>query len=286
MKRSSSILVVGLCQASHVGRILQAVPYVANRFNVCAIEICADPLTGQYRRPSPEILETCECAYFQLGLTDSQPDYLQPLVAAGKAYRFPVLTCQALWPAHTELHRRLPEPGLPWGRFPYCDRVLLDLLDTGRTDAQIVDEYMKTDLARMFDLDRLVELWHYRIEELDQSCDVLMAELQWRKWKSSRHYWAVSHPTNKLVGVVLRKLLARTIGELPEQEILHSLRNNELNEFMTPIHPSVARHLGLEWYSVDDTYAWPAGPFTIHRWALEHVQYTRRVFALDQAPLA
>jgi hypothetical protein len=277
VKHARSILVVGVCQARQIGRILTAVPYLANHFNVCAIEICADPRDGSVSVPPPEILDTCECAYFQLGMTDALPSYMEPLIAQGKTQRFPLLTCQALWPAHTELHRSQPEPGLVWGRFPYCDRVLIDLLETGQSDERIVEQYMRIDLARMFDLDRLVELWHWSIGELDKSCDVPMAEIQWREWKQIRHYWAVSHPTNQLLGRVLRTLLSRTIGRVPQKELLESLRNNELNQFMTPIHPSVAHHFGLKWYSPDDLYTWPDGPFTIRQWALEHVRYTRRV---------
>ena len=286
MNRLSSILVVGVCQANHLGRILNAIPSVVSRFNVCAIELCADPITGEYRTPPPEILETCECVYFQRGTADVLPGYMERLIAQGKSQRFPIMFCQALWPAHTELRRKLPEPGLPWGRFPYCDRVLLDLLETGQEDSRIADRYLHTDLARMFDLDRLVELWRYQMEDADKSCDVVLAELQWREWRDTRHYWALSHPTNRLFGEVLRKLLARTIGPVAEEELLGSLRANELDQFMTPIHPSVARHFGLKWCSPDDLYAWPDGPFTIRQWALEHVRYTRRVLAMGDGTAA
>jgi hypothetical protein len=279
LKHGRSILVVGLCQARHIGNILRAIPYVANRFDVCALEICADPIDGTIAAPPQRILETLECAYFQLGLTDTLPSYMAPLIAQGNTQRFPVLTCPALWPAHTALHRNPPEPGLPWGRFPYCDRVLIDLLDTGQDDAGIVEEYLETDMARMFDLDRLLEIWQWSIKELDKSCDIPMAELQWREWKQIRHYWALTHPTNQLIGRVLRTLLSRSIGPVPQREFLEALRNHELNEFMTPIHPTVARHFGLKWYSPEDRYTWPGGPFTIRQWALEHVRYTRRVMA-------
>lgn len=205
------------------------------------------------------------------------PGYLERLIAQGKAHRFPILTCQALWPTHAELQRRVQEPGLPWGRFPNCDQALLDLLETGQQDDRIVEQYMRMDLAQMFDLNRLVELWHYWIQELDKFCDVPMAELQWSEWRRVRHYWGVSHPTNQLVQVVLRELLAQTVGPVPEKELQLSLRTNRLDEFMTPVHPSVARHLDLLWYSPEARYAWPGGPFTIEQWALEHVRYTRRV---------
>ncbi len=178
MKHARSILVVGVCQASHIGRILRAIPYVANRFNVCALENFAQPIDGSIAAPPPEVLETCECAYFQLGLTDTLPTYMEPVIAQGKSQRFPLLTCPALWPAHTTLHRNPPEPWLPWGRFPYCDRVLLDLLDSEQDDARIVEQYMATDMSQMFDLDRLLEIWRWSIEELDKGCDVPLAELQ------------------------------------------------------------------------------------------------------------
>jgi hypothetical protein len=285
-RRRRSILVFGYCQASHLGRLLKAIPYVTERFEVCVIEIFPDPLTGEYAAPAPEILESCEYAYFQLGQGDAPPGYLKPLIAKRKALRFPVLICQALWPAHVELHRKLridqaslQEPGLPWGRFPCCDRVLLDLVDSGPDDERTVEEYLRMDLAETLDLDRKVEIWRDYIQQLDDSCDVPMAELQWREWRTFQHFWTVSHPTNRLVGGILRGLLKRTVRRTPEEEVARALGENELNQFMTPIHPSVARRLDLQWYSPDALYIWPDGPFTIRQWALEHLRYTRRVLA-------
>jgi hypothetical protein len=294
-KNARSILLFGICQAGHLGRILNAIPCVVNQFNVCVIENFPNPITGERYAPAPEILESCECLYFQATAADVLPSYLDPLIAQGKAQRYPILNGHPLWPAHMELHRilaksaaeedaqqarrLLQEPGLPWGRFPIGDRVLLDLAKTAEEESALVDRYMRLDLARMFDLDRLVQLWRRNLEAMDRSCDVPLAEVQWGEWRTARHYWSIGHPTNRLVGTLLRKLLARTIGAVPEEEFTAALRGNEFNEFMPPIHPSVARHLGLAWYSADDLYHWPDGPFTGRQWALEHVRYTRRVLA-------
>ncbi|HTX35480.1 MAG TPA: WcbI family polysaccharide biosynthesis putative acetyltransferase [Bryobacteraceae bacterium] len=293
--RAHSILVYGICQATHLGRILNAIPSIVNRFNISAIEMCADPVTGEFRRPPPEILETCECLYFQAHLGEVLPDYLQRLIAQGRSQRFPILTCHPLWPSHTELYRMLvqtldaqemqrarrllQEPGLPWGRFPYADRVLLDLAKTEEVDERIVDRYVALDLAKTIDLDRRVQLWRRHLEEVDQGCDVRLAELQWREWRDTRHYWAINHPANQLFGEILRRLFACTVGPIPEEEVVEALRTSEPNHFMPPVHPSVARYLGLKWYSPDELFNWPDGPFTLRQWALEHVRYTRRILA-------
>ena len=136
---------------------------------------------------------------------------------------------------------------------------------------------MRMDFAEMFELERMAEIWRDHIQQMDEGCDVRMAELQWREWRRSQHFWAVSHPTNQLFGEVLRGLLARTARRAPETEVAEALAGNELDQFMTPIHPSVARRLELRWYSPETLYTWPGGPFTVREWAAEHMRYTRRL---------
>ncbi len=290
-----SLLLYGTCQATHLAQILQAVPCVARRFQVCGVEDFADPVTGEYSVPPPEILETCECIYYQARPEGAPPDYLQRWIEQGKAHSFPILSCHPLWPAHIELHRLLmrsvdaaeaqrarrlvAEPGLPWGRFPYGDRVLLDLAAGEEDPYQVIERYLCLDLAERFDLDRLVERWRYEIQAADHGCDVPMAEVQWREWKSARHYWTINHPSNQLAGQILRKLLARSIGGVPETEIQATLPAHEFDHCITPIHPSVARHLGIQWYSPYSLHKWPGGPYGIRQWALEHVRYTRGLLA-------
>ena len=273
--RRPALLFYGNCQAAHMRQILEGVPSLARHFDLCSIDFLGDPLTGERAKPPSSLLARCERLYYNAGETSFPlPDYVLKLIAAGRALRFPVISGNPMWPQHVKDVRT--EPGFPWGRFPYGDRILLDLADAGLDEDAILEQYSRLDLAGVYDLDRRIELWKVMVAEWDAGCDVKLSEFVWENWRRTRLFWTIYHPTNELVGYLLKALLARTFGDdVPEQELIASLRTNELDESMTPIHPSVARHLRLEWFSAGQLYNSSEGPWTWEQWVRAYVRYIR-----------
>ncbi len=274
MSSLPAIIFWGNCQARHLCRVLTQVPYVAERYKLAAFEFTPDPITGEYSAPDPELLSRCDWLYFNMPDKQPPPAFVDDFVNHGRALRFPISLCPPLWPPHvTTTHA---EPGFPWGRFPYGDLVLLDLVKRELDDDRVLHKYLRMDFAAMYPLQRLAELWRYQLDKFDAESDIQIADFVWSHFRQRRLFWTVYHATNEIFGYILRELLARTIGDvIPKDELTHALQSIELNDEMTPIHPSVVRHFGLQWVTDELVYNSCEGPLPMEQWYAAYLRYVR-----------
>jgi len=268
-----AIIFYGNCQARHLCRVLSQVASVAERFELAAFEFTPDPVTGQYSCPDPDLLSRCEWMYFNLPDAQTLPDYVRQFISDRRALRFPVSLCPPLWPQHITTIRA--EPGFPWGRFPYGDIVLLDLIEKDFNDDRVLEKYLRMDFAARYPLQRSAELWKYQLDRFDGVSDVKISKFAWAQLKHRRLFWTIYHATNEIFGYILRELLGRTIGDAPEDELAPALRAIELDDEVTPIHPSVARHFKLEWFTDDLLFKSSDGPLPMKEWYAAYLRYIR-----------
>ena len=274
MSGQPSMLFWGNCQARHLCRILKQVPYLTERYELAAFEFTPDPITGEYSVPDPELLSRCEWLYFNMPDNRLLPDFVHDFISKGRALRFPVSLCPPLWPQHvTTIHA---EPGFHWGRFPYGDLVLLDLIEKDFDDDRVLRKYLQMDFTAKYPLARSAELWRYQLDKFDAVSDVKIADFVWSHFQRRQMFWTIYHATNEIFGHVLRLLFKRTIGDgVPEDELIPALRSIELNNEMTPIHPSVVRYFNLTWVTDDLVYNSCEGPLRSEQWYAAYLQYIR-----------
>ena len=280
MKRKPVIVSYGSCQAINVACLLGEIPSVTDRFEV--VPMAGFPASGQREEASPETVEACEFLFYQQAEGEILPLSVQEMIRRGKGLRYPNLFCQVVWPQHVE---RLPEDArseeFPFGHFPYGDAHILDLLEAGLRDEQILSAYLQADLAELYSLDSLADRWFEQGRETDKGAAATVAEFIWDRWRVERLFWAVNHPSNRLFGHILQQLLTRSLGSLVSSEELEAaLKKQELDHWVTPVHPSVARLFQLQWVSRHAKHNHRGfGELTLEAWTLAYIRRMRAVRA-------
>jgi hypothetical protein len=245
----------GNCQAQALGICLAALPGVTGKYDVLRFSHMPSAAQPALIVPSREQLENCEFFFLQTTLRRPEPDYMEEFVArGGRVIRFPAAHCPPLWPQECQDKRNQPEPGYPRGRFPFGDRVLLDLMAEGHDESEIVERYVTKDFACAFRLDRLMQIWQRTMQELDTRSDVKIGSFILHNLSSRRLFHAVRHPGTEIITQLLAGLVQVAWGGgVPYAHMEFAVANAvALDDIVVPVHPSIANALQLRWYGEND----------------------------------
>ncbi len=139
--------------------------------------------------------------------------------------------------------------------FDFRDRFLDHLLDMGLAKAEILHLYLRTDLARKYDLQGLLDESLEREREREAHTPVKYLDFLLEHFRERMLFNTVNHPGPELMVLAARGVLARLgLTPPPEADMLGSARL--FPEFKMPIHPQVAAFLGL-------TFAGPETPYPV-----------------------
>lgn len=269
------ILTYGNCQADLLGACLDAFPGVKESYEIARFFDFVYPGTAGIKAPSEDLLDRCEALVLQVGLRRPEPEYVARLASAGaKIVRFPVLDCLPLWPQQCPDARNHAETAYPFGRYPYGDRVLLDLMDQGKSEAEIVDEYMTKDLASLFDLDRMLDYWRCCLEARDAQGDIRAATFVETEFRNQRLFFTRDHPSPALTQFVLGEVIRLIWGTGFPDAYIEFAASIPFDQYVAPVHLSVARALQLNWCGEDTLHRhWHSGFFTHREFARRYVRY-------------
>ena len=200
--------------------------------------------------------------------------------------------------AEPELYRRLP-PGIPrvlfptvGGRFLYPfggqahpknplhgpfdqergDSFLNRMVRRGVSPEEALDRYLKMDLAREANLDRLFELHIELQRKRDQRAGISVAEVIEERFRSEKLFQSPGHAVELLANRVARAVFSR-LGA-PEAEIERALAVQfpHWSEHSVPLHPGVIRHFRLQFVAEDSRWPWAEeGHFTFPEWVIRYM---------------
>ncbi len=175
--------------------------------------------------------------------------YLKPGVTR---FRFPVVYCTSLWPFAGE---RGDEPAdrptlFEW---PLGDDQFKALWRRGGETEAILDEYEAMDYGALTDLDSVAERNRTAIRDLESRSDVTLWDGIEKRFATEptfhcfyHPYVAVTYPAVKAAIEFVLGIVGGDTSVVPGA--LNDWVSNEPSAFQqTPIHPSVARRLGLKW---------------------------------------
>lgn len=196
----------------------------------------------------------------------------------------PFVYFKGYYPQHVSNPLAKPSPRYPYGQFPYGDQFIIDMIEAGKTDAEIIRTLTRTDLyEKEFLLDE-VEQSLEKLAQRESQLDVKISDFIRQNYQHARLFDTLNHPT-EMIGLELTNQIFQILGlsRLPHttldlyhtkaapliatgiQTINWMLRRTHLKPFanfyqafltghQVPIYPSVINHLNLTFLTAHSTY--------------------------------
>lgn len=276
-----NIIVYGNCQAGLFADCLKHFLPSPNRWDIRYVMSFVHPTEPQ-QPIADEDLARCALVLEQLDAASRLPDWVsERLPGDVKTIRFAPLDFNLYWPFNFNDPRNVSEPpNFPFGRFPYGDRIVVELLREGLSGQTLWEAYQQRSIARMPDPDRLRDLEAKRLTARDAGADIVVADLILSNYRDVPLFWTINHPTGWLLGRVFTRLLRaarETLGIVNDPEARAIQLFSALEPFghqHQPIHPEYARRLGLRWCAPDRTYRYFDGSeLTFEEFMLRYIDF-------------
>ncbi|MDR3463865.1 MAG: WcbI family polysaccharide biosynthesis putative acetyltransferase, partial [Beijerinckiaceae bacterium] len=184
------------------------------------------------------------------------------LPAGCKITTFPSLDFNLLWPLNAIEPRNHPDADFLFGPFPYGDRVINEVVGEGLSGEAGWAAYLERSERALANLGRLAEIERRRWDALERGLDVKMADHVFERFRSERLFSTYNHPSPTMLshtGAAILRASGFASGRdhddvFREVRALFSWAFGD--NYEVPVHPYVARTLGLEWWSEGMLYNW------------------------------
>lgn len=249
-------IVFGNCQADALSLTLSKVADQIKGLHVLYLPSYEKP--GGWTPLSEDDVAKCDVLFEQ---HDPQQFPLQHLLPSScQRVKFPSLDFNLLWPLGCVNPYNRPEPpNFPQGRYTYGNYLVVHGIEVGRPREDILQSLLSDSWEDSWpNLDRLLAIERARLSARDAQCAVKMAPVILDGFRDRRLFWTVNHPTNALFAELCTRLLATAfdpaeVENVSVDAVLAGIGTKDLLGIVgVPIHPHVAQHFGLAWYSRDD----------------------------------
>ena len=256
---TEGILVYGNCQAGVYADLLKSI--VGSRRKVSYV-MSFDHPTEDAPDLTDAQLARCTLVLEQIDSGAPLPAQIaEKLPGRRQTVRFPPLDFNLLWPFNCVDPRNVSEqPDYPFGRFPYGDRIVVELLREGLAGEALWNAYTDRSVAKLPDMQRLRTHENRRLVARDAKGDVRAAELVMGGYAGRKLFWTINHPTGWLLGEVFTQILIQAQSVLGLEDGFEAQARALFSGFEPfghqdqPIHPEVARELGLAWWTPEQRY--------------------------------
>jgi len=277
-----SLIMYGNCQAGVFADCFKGFQTPTVQWDTFYVMNFVHPSEPQQRIPD-EALARCALVLEQLDTGHSLPDWLRErLPVSAKTIRFAPLDFNLYWPFNFNDPRNVSEPpDYPFGRFPYGDRIVVELLREGLSGQALWQEYQARSVARLPDPHRLRDIESQRLVARDAAADIMVADLVLTNYQKVPLFWTINHPTGWLLGRVLARLLGAAREPLGLAEDLEPRAIQFFSSWEPfghqhqPIHPEHARRLELAWWTPDRKYRYFDGShLSFEEYMLRYINFT------------
>ncbi|CAO3405370.1 WcbI family polysaccharide biosynthesis putative acetyltransferase [Azospirillum sp. 11R-A] len=275
-----TIIVYGNCQSDTISACLTKISKVSDCYDIVGIPSFVHPIDGQ-ARIEPADLERCALLVEQRALWHRFPA-LDRLPPGCPTLSFPMLALNAQWPLQAREKRNRAEPDFPFGRYPYGDRLLNQMLARNLSGSVILERYLSTPLNSVIDPLRLAAIEAERITALDALCDIPFGGWILSNFRHRCLFWTYNHPTAALLlplalTVVERAAALLGLPQAVVDEVPSLFANGwePADWLKVAIHPDVANVLELDWFRPDRLYS-----HYQHR-NIDYIEYWRHQINFD-----
>ncbi|MDG3442653.1 WcbI family polysaccharide biosynthesis putative acetyltransferase [Nitrospirillum amazonense] len=274
-----TLIVYGNCQAGVFFYALKAFPEVTEQWDLVTMRNFVHPVDGHDKLPADEVTR-CGVLLEQGSPSKNNINafpYQDQLPSTCRSIRFPPLDTNLLWPFNFVDPRNKPEPPEhPFGRYPYGDRIVVELMREGLSGDEIWQAYQARSVERMPNFERLVELEISRLNERDTNCDIPMRSFLEENFWSKRLYLTPNHPTWILLGTLFAKLVAAILmdgRDYTERALNHFEAWQPWAAETLPIHPVVAERLNLKWFSPNEKTQYKGHHYTFDEYMKNYISF-------------
>ncbi|MFC0409734.1 hypothetical protein [Roseomonas elaeocarpi] len=271
--QAATVLISGDHQAAQLASLLGRLTTLAGRLTPRHVEPgeTLDAALREAREAGP------------VGVWRQVPLASAPTSTAAEVLAFPQLRCDLLWPLLDQDPPALPETAQGDSpRYGMTDAVMEALAPRAAdlSDSALFRQYL-LDTRAMLDnappsLAAELTAWRRR----DEGCDVRLAERFAALFTEVPLFNAPQDPKAPLMRFLAAELLRRTTLIDPATrdaaliELVEITRNwlgiRPLEQ--VPVHPEVARHLGLAWYNSETRYLWHNNEWTFREAVLRGIR--------------
>ena len=244
-----ALIVAGNCQASFLYRALKESPELEGAYDILYLR---NFRKGDQSELSPDEFSRCAILLEQIAHKAPELPNKHHLPAKARVITFPILWMNSLWPTATKDPRNGPTERRPGGPYPYGDRLVLRLLEQGLGPAEVAQRYLATDLNDIVDISRFHEINADKARLLDERADLKFGAHVMDRLSMSRLFVTQNHPTMPMLRYMADAAF-RALGiDPPVSDLAHAAGG--MQNIHMPIHPTVASHFQLKWYTPDLTY--------------------------------
>lgn len=155
------------------------------------------------------------------------------------------ITSQLYWPFMASDPRNSPDDAYPFGQFPYGDSQLQELSQQGLDADAVIERYLNDSfIDSVYSPESVIS--RYEAEQKDLECrrDQKLLDFIMENYRKVKLFESFNHPSRVLCIYQTNDLLAK-LGMAALEEA-HTPTLEYLKGYEQPIHPVVAKRLGLE----------------------------------------
>ncbi len=268
-----TLIVYGSCQAQEIAALARTIPAIALQYEVIyLVSFSVDGVAPP--RLHDKAVKACRLLWEQFDNANPFPQH-DLLPSSAQQVMFPGIDMSCLWPFNTRDPLNSPEPNLPFGRFPYGDRVVIDLMDQGLSQDDVIASYDEAAWRIEPQLERLLAIDTARHAQREAKCMVSISDHLIDDIASVRTLWTNNHPTLDTLRVLFERLCAATWGDrIRPWEIAASVYSDPFSYLQMPIHRVVGETLSLAWWRPETEYVLPAlGTPTFDQYIKEYTRW-------------
>jgi hypothetical protein len=257
MAAQPRIVIYATCQGQYLGNLLRAAPGLRGH----AVDVHRNyGQPGVFQPPDipDQHLEGCELLIYHAVRNEAGRDAVSRLLGRLRPetlrIEVPYVTSNLYWLLHYRTWTPLGvSPAKRYGIVPYRSQALDMLVDAGLGEDEVVQLYRALPIDEMLDVDAAVAETFAYWEDLDRRTDgISVAPFLRERYRDEMLFYMFNHPSKAVFRHMADQVLDRLgLPGLPDE----ALRGQDCGQKeMVPVHPGLARRLGLRFVSGGTRY--------------------------------